>query len=150
VLIIYLKVGVSSFEPSSVAVLENRFLAEFASLSYQQSHITSWMDSQGSFGIGANVSLLALDATAPVSAVSSAIQANDAHRAALNARRALIKKQIEDGDIMLDNMDKFVDPALEEVRVKNLDEWAIFAIGATAVRPLLTNKQLNADVRMPP
>ena len=85
---------------------------------------------------------------APVSAVSSAIQANDAHRAALNARRALLKRQLENGDIMLENMDKFVDPALEEVRVKNLDEWAVFAIGATTVRPLLTNKQLIADVRI--
>ena len=103
------------------------------------------MDAQGHFAAGSNV----LPGTmAPVSAVSSAIQANDAHRAALNARRALLKRQLENGDIMLENMDKFVDPALEEVRVRNMDEWAVFAIGATAVRPLLTNKQLSADVRI--
>lgn len=108
------------------------------------------MDTQGNFATGANVSLLALDFTAPIPAVSSAIQANDAYRIALNARRALLKKQIAGGDIMLDNMEKFVDPALEEVRVKNMDEWAVFAIGATTVRPLLTNKQLNADVRVLP
>ena len=106
------------------------------------------MDTQGNFTTGANVFLPALDATAPVSAVSFAIQANDSHRAALNARRALLKTQIENGDIMLENMCKFVDPSLEEVRVKNLDEWAVFALEATAVRPLLTNKQLNADVRI--
>ena len=109
---------------------------------------TDSMDTQGNFTTGANVFLPALDATAPVSAVSFAIQANDAHRAALNARRALLKTQIENGDIMLENMCKFVDPSLEEVRVKNLDEWAVFALQATAVRPLLTNKQLNADVRI--
>jgi hypothetical protein len=106
---------------------------------------TDSMDAQSHCAAGSNVPL---GIVAPVSAVSSAIQANDAHRAALNARRALLKRQLENGDIMLENMDKFVDPTLEEVRVRNLDEWAVFAIGASAVRPLLTNKQLNADVRI--
>lgn len=80
-------------------------------------------------------------------AVSSALQANEAHRAALNARRSLLRKELEDAAAILDTVDKDVDPRFEEVEVKDLNEWAVFAAaGASVVRPLLSSKQINADV----
>lgn len=82
-------------------------------------------------------------------AVSTALQANEAHRAALNAKRAQLKKELQDAAVMLETVDKDVDPRLEEVKVKDLDEWAVFAAaGASTQRPLLSTKQINAEVRL--
>lgn len=80
-------------------------------------------------------------------AVSTALQANEAHRAALNAKRAQLMKELQDAAVMLETVEKDVDPRLQEVKVKDLDEWDVFAAaGASTQRPLLSTKQINADV----
>lgn len=84
----------------------------------------------------------------PVLAVSSALQANEAHRAALHAYRARIKKELEDANLMVQSVQRDVAPNVSQVKVKNLEEWAVFAVaGAANFRPLLIRQQLNADVR---
>lgn len=107
------------------------------------------MDSQSA---EASTSMQTTQATAPnvpasVLAVSSALQANEAHRDALNIRRAILRRELETAAVLLETFDADVDPRLEEVKAKNPDEWDVFAVaGASAVRPLLSSRQINSEV----
>ncbi|KAF8322187.1 hypothetical protein DL93DRAFT_2163024 [Clavulina sp. PMI_390] len=80
------------------------------------------------------------------SVVASALEANEAHRAALNAKRAQLKSQLEDMAVLMQSVERDVDPNIEEVRPYELEEWAVFAApGASTMRPLLTTSKLNAE-----
>jgi hypothetical protein len=85
---------------------------------------------------------------ASLSAVSLALDANDARREALNAQRAALMQALEEGDEYLRVFGKDVDPNLEKVKIKPVEEWAVFAAhGSTTLKPRLLNKALLSDVR---
>lgn len=81
-------------------------------------------------------------------AVDEAIRANEARKAELNARRAALRQALEEGDELVKALEKDVDKSVETVKVKSVQEWAVFgAPGSIQAKSRISSKQLLADVR---
>jgi hypothetical protein len=83
-----------------------------------------------------------------LTAVQNAISVNKAHQQALLARSALLKAELARADKLFAEVDRGVDEDVDELNVDVPEDWAIFvAPGGTAVRPLLSKKQICLEVR---